>query len=117
MMMNQSTFNSVLPSFCLTLSRAWYKKRRLIPTPEYTWSVARQVLLRTKTDNPSPEYLFDWYIAKIRDKFPDYVYLQDRQACEEYEERVGQNIPLYIKNQAYVKPNKPPEEVLMGMRW
>jgi hypothetical protein len=110
MMMNESTYKSVVDNFCLGLSRAWYKNKRLNSTFEYDWSVANQVLIRTDVQKTSPEYLFDWYIDKIKAKFPDYFYIKDLQGCEEYEELTGKYIPMYIKNKAYVKPMEPVDE-------
>ena len=69
------TFTSVVDTFPISISKIWYKNKKIRTTPDFKDSVKYKILWKTvdsyKEDNK--------YIAKIKAKFSDYLYITREQ--------------------------------------
>ena len=75
MFVDEPTFTSVVDTFPISISKAWYKKGVVSITQDFKDSVKYKILWKTvdsyKEDNS--------YIAKIKAKFSDYKYITKEQ--------------------------------------
>jgi hypothetical protein len=71
MFMDEKTFTCVVPLFPFGICQAWWKGREVNVTQDFEKSVEHKVLWLLN-ELYSDE---DGYIEKIRNKFPDYLYI------------------------------------------
>jgi hypothetical protein len=68
---NKPTFTSVVDTFPISISKVWYKNKKIKTTKEFEASIQHKILWKTvdqyKEDNK--------YLVKIRDRFSDYIYV------------------------------------------
>ena len=71
MFVDEPTFTSVVDTFPISISKAWYKKGTIGTTQDFKDSVKYKILWKT-VDNYKED---DKYITKIKAKFSDYLYI------------------------------------------
>ena len=95
--MTESTFDSVVDHFPLSICKAWYKQGAICQTGKWSQfgvTVARKAIVKTGEAYSAG----GWYIEKILAKFPDFTFydsMQDFCAVEGllYDEQ----IPAYLR--------------------
>lgn len=70
MFVNQPTFTSVVDTFPISISKAWYKKGQIKTTGDFEYSARHRVIWKTVESYKDDSK----YITKIRNKFSDYEY-------------------------------------------
>lgn len=74
--MKQSTFTSVVNTFPISISKAWYKNNEIKITNDFNNSVKHKIIWKTVEEYTETNK----YLLKIRDKFSDYKYVTKEEA-------------------------------------
>lgn len=77
MFVNKPTFTSVVDTFPISISKAWYKKGKIGVTEDFENSVKYKILYKTVESYKESSR----YLVKIREKFSDYKYITKEQVA------------------------------------
>lgn len=74
----EPTFTSVVDTFPISISKAWYKRKKIGTDQDFDISVKHKIIWKT-VDVYSED---NKYINKIKNKFSDYKYVTEKEMCQ-----------------------------------